>query len=489
MRDALAEQIRESALVEHSNALISVIDPDGTITYQSPSARHIVGLDPDTIEGENIFELTHHDDDEAVTDAVQHAVEEPETEQRFQFRVQNAAGEWRFFQGVCENFLDDPFVEGLIISSRDITDIIRRERQLEELNTRLELALDETDTGVWEWQLDTDKVVWDEASERLFGYDPGEFPETFEGFANRVPDADLETVQQEIDATLDTGEEYRADFRVVPPSGNQRWVQARGIVQFDEDGGADRLIGIQTDITERKEREQELEETKTELEQSNEKLEQFAYVASHDLQEPLRMVSSYMELLELELGEELDEETREYIEFAADGADRMQAMIDGLLEYSRVQTDGDPFETVDSDAVLDETLQDLELKIADSGAEITRDTLPTVTADSNQLGQVFQNLIKNAIEHGNENMIVEVTASERDGATEFAVADNGPGIPDHRQEDIFSIFDKGGDSEGTGIGLAVCQQVVERHGGEIWVESTEGEGTTFYFTIAAKPDQ
>lgn len=379
---------------------------------------------------------------------------------------------------------------------RDISSQKTKQRQLkqtkeelEELNTRLQLALEETDTGVWSWDRPTDTVRWDETSDRLFGYDPGTFPGTFESFANRIPDDDLQQIEQQVDHAIETGEQYRAEFRVQPPEGDQRWIQARGVVRYDDTGDPKRLLGIQTDITDRKEREQTLQETKAELESSNEKLEQFAYVASHDLQEPLRMISSYMELLELELGDELDDEAQEYMEFAVDGADRMQAMIDGLLQYSRVQTRADPFETVDSDAVLDETLQDLELKIVDADAEIERDTLPTVTADRNQLGQVFQNLVKNAIDHGTENTTIEITATERAEATTFAVADDGPGIPADRQADIFDIFNKGGDSDGTGIGLAVCQQIVERHGGEIWVDSTEGEGTTFHFTISDDPDQ
>lgn len=280
--------------------------------------------------------------------------------------------------------------------------------------------------------------------------------------------------------------EKRIEFRFQTKDSGWIWLEATG-TSPGPDTPIDGYITTSRDISARKEREQELEETKKELAQSNEKLEQFAYVASHDLQEPLRMISSYMELLEEQLGEELASETKEYMEFAADGAERMKAMIDGLLQYSRVQTDGDPFETVDSDALLDEILQNLELKIAESGVEISRNQLPTVTADRTQLGQVFQNLIKNAIEHSDENTVVEITATTHEDHTEFAVADNGPGIPEDLQNDIFDMFNKSGSSDGTGIGLAVCQQVVERHDGEIRVDSTEGDGTTFYFTVSTKP--
>jgi light-regulated signal transduction histidine kinase (bacteriophytochrome) len=244
---------------------------------------------------------------------------------------------------------------------------------------------------------------------------------------------------------------------------------------------------LEDQMQETREAKRELEAQRDALEQSNEKLEQFAYVASHDLQEPLRMVNSYIDLLEVELADQLDDETREFMAFAVDGAQRMQAMIDGLLQFSRVQTKADPFAETDASTVVDETIQDLELKIDEADATVTQGNLPTVTADRNQLGQVFQNLVKNAIDHGGDGPTVDITATERDDATAFAVSDDGPGIPDHQRGDIFEISNTGTESEGTGIGLAVCREIVDRHGGDIWVESIDGEGTTFHFTIPDSP--
>ena len=231
----------------------------------------------------------------------------------------------------------------------------------------------------------------------------------------------------------------------------------------------------------------DLEKSIKDLEQSNKKLEQFAYIASHDLQEPLRMVSSYMDLLEAELDDELDEETEEYFEFAIDGAERMRSMIDDLLMFSRVQTQADPFKKVDASQVFDDIRHDLSLKINNAEADVSGSDLHTVQADADQLGQVFQNLIKNALEHGGEGTVVEVTSESHADMTEFIISDNGPGIPEHRQEDLFDIFETGGDSDGTGIGLAICQEIINRHGGEIWVESTQGEGSRFHFTIPDNP--
>lgn len=237
--------------------------------------------------------------------------------------------------------------------------------------------------------------------------------------------------------------------------------------------------------------EQALEEYQQDLERSNENLQEFAYIASHDLQEPLRMVSSYVDLLAEEYGDELDEEAAEYMEFAVDGAHRMREMINALLDYSRVETKAGEFEAVDVEELLEETLQSLDLFIDDHDATIQHDQLPTVEADRNQLGQVFQNLIKNAIEHGGSGEddadgspgpVVEITAEETPDACAFSVSDNGDGIPANQQDRIFDIFDSGHDG-GTGIGLAVCERIVYRHGGTISVDSEPGEGSTFTFTI------
>ncbi|APW98368.1 two-component sensor histidine kinase [Halobiforma lacisalsi AJ5] len=236
------------------------------------------------------------------------------------------------------------------------------------------------------------------------------------------------------------------------------------------------------DVTERREYERMLEE-------SNERLEQFAYAASHDLQEPLRMVSSYLQLLESRYADELDEDGEEFIEFAVVGADRMRDMIDGLLEYSRVETEGDPFEPVDLDAVLDDVLTDLQLQIEETHAHITVDDLPTVQGDGEQLRQVFQNLLDNAIEYsGDEPPRIHVSADHEGSKWCISVRDEGIGIDPEQQDRIFEVFQQLHSREehaGTGIGLALCQRIVKRHGGEIRVNSEPGEGTTFSFTLPA----
>ncbi|SDJ95490.1 sensor histidine kinase [Natronorubrum texcoconense] len=231
----------------------------------------------------------------------------------------------------------------------------------------------------------------------------------------------------------------------------------------------------------------ELNEMVAELEESNERLKRFAYVASHDLQEPLRMISSYLQLLESSYADELDEEAQECIDFAVDGADRMREMVDGLLAYSRIDMDETEFEPVACDDIVDDALIDLQVRIDETDATVVAGALPTVRGDANQLKQLFSNLLSNAIKYsGDEPPHVEITAERQGDRCVFSVADNGIGIESEYVDQIFEIFNRlhsNDEFQGTGLGLSLCRKIVNHHGGDIWVDSEPGDGTTFYFTL------
>lgn len=230
-----------------------------------------------------------------------------------------------------------------------------------------------------------------------------------------------------------------------------------------------------------------LEEREVELSRSNEELQQFAYVASHDLQEPLRMITSYMGLLSRRYKGKLGDDADEFIGFAVDGAKRMQGLIQDLLSYSRVGSTAKELVPVDCGAVLEKTLKVLDVASAEAAATITHDALPTVFGDDSQLGQLFQNLIGNGLKYRDHKPpAIHIGAELEDGQWRFAVRDNGIGIDPKDAQRVFVIFQRLHNREaysGTGIGLAVCKKIVERHGGRIWVESELGKGSTFYFTL------
>lgn len=247
------------------------------------------------------------------------------------------------------------------------------------------------------------------------------------------------------------------------------------------------VTAVVRDITERKQAQQILESHAAELERSNIELEQFAYVASHDLQEPLRMITSYSQLLERRYRDKLDGDALEFIDYVVDGAKRMQELINDLLSFSRVGTRGRELEPTNMETVYNRVLSNLQLTIEEQRAEVSHDPLPTVMADGLQLVQLLQNLIGNAIKfHGDAAPIVHLGVELQGQEALFCVRDEGIGFEPQYAERIFQVFQRlhgKGKYPGTGIGLAICKKIVERHGGRIWVESEPGKGAKFYFTL------
>jgi light-regulated signal transduction histidine kinase (bacteriophytochrome) len=244
------------------------------------------------------------------------------------------------------------------------------------------------------------------------------------------------------------------------------------------------------DITERKQAAEQMKKLTQELERSNTDLAQFAYVASHDLQEPLRMVTSFVQLLQHRYQGKLDKNADEFISYAVDGASHMQRLINDLLKYSRVGTHGKNLEPTNFNIVISHALSNLSKTIKENDAIINIDHLPTIPADYTQLVQLFQNLISNAIKyHSKKKPEILVKAINKGDFWLFSVRDNGIGIDKEYIDKIFIIFQRLYNKSrypGTGIGLSICKKIVERHGGRIWVESKPGQGSTFYFTIPGK---
>lgn len=241
------------------------------------------------------------------------------------------------------------------------------------------------------------------------------------------------------------------------------------------------------DITRRKQAEEESKMLMKELARSNADLKQFAYVVSHDLQEPLRSIRSFAQLLEKRYKDKLDDKANEFIDYIVSGVQKMELLIKDLLAYSQVETERQDFRSIKCSVALEEAIYNLRTAIKESNVELTYDFLPTVTADASQLSRLFQNLIGNACKfRGNEPLKIHISAQQKGNEWVFSVKDNGIGIAPNFFERIFAIFQRlhtRDEYQGTGIGLAICKKIVERHGGRIWVESEAGKGSAFYFTI------
>ena len=289
--------------------------------------------------------------------------------------------------------------------------------------------------------------------------------------------------------TLRTGEPcVNGVMGVHKPCGSLAWLLVNSNPLFlTQPERPDAAVASFIDITKLKESAELLAVRAKQLERSNRDLQDFAYVASHDLQEPLRMVSSYVQLLERRYIDKLDGDALEFIGYAVDGAKRMQQLINDLLAYSRVGTKGDVFVPVDLENVLTKALNNLKLHVEERGATITHDPLPTLPGDATQLLQLFQNLLGNALKFCAETPRVHVAVEDQGKLWQLTVRDNGIGIDEANLERVFTIFQRLHTRdvyEGTGIGLAVCRRIAERHGGQVWVTSRVGEGSTFHVTLA-----
>ena len=306
-------------------------------------------------------------------------------------------------------------------------------------------------------------------------------------FAEVLPHETATLFMERLRIVLETQRVLQVEDSIPAPGGEHAYSTTL-FPLYDDQGDIYAVGGLALDITARVRAEREVARYAAELERSNQELEQFAYITSHDLREPLRMVKGYLDLLGRRYRDELDAPAREFIDYAVDGAERMQEMIRALLRLSRVGTRGQAFALADVEDILARTLKALSRSIADAGAEVTHDPLPTVMADGAQLTQVLQNLIANGIKFCREDVPprVHVSVQRKEGEWVFAVVDNGIGIDPEQADRLFQIFQRlhtRDEYEGLGIGLALCRRIVERHGGRIWVESEPGQGATFYFTL------
>ncbi len=448
----------------------------------------------------------HPEDREKVTASIEHAIKSTHTNWSMEYRFRRADNTYAHVldKGFFTRDKDGKALR-LAGGMQDITERKKTEEALRISNERYEVVSKATNDSVWDWDLEKNEVIRPAKTlESVLGY-PDIAPHEVDNFwKSHVHTEDWKRISERRNLLFENPNEnyWEDEYRFLQPSGTYAFIYDRGYIIRDENGKATRMIGASMNITKLKESEmqlkvlnEQLEERAKELVASNQELEQFAYVASHDLQEPLRMITSFLTQIELKYNDILDEKGKTYIHFAVDGAKRMRQMILDLLEFSRAGRNIDRPEKVNLNTLINDILSLYQKQIEETGAVVEVSDLPTLAIPKTGIRQVFQNLISNSLKY---NMLkkgvvpqISITAKEALDYWKFEVKDNGIGIGPEYYEKVFVIFQRLHDRSeysGTGIGLAITRKIIENLEGKIWIESEVGKATSFFFTIPKKTE-
>jgi PAS domain S-box-containing protein len=487
---------RFKSLVQRGSDFISILDATGHYLYASPNSKIASLAGVENYIGLNAFEFIHPDDRPRVQKEFEN-LKRDKLQKSCKYRFKGKNG-WRWMETVGTNLLDDPAIGGLVFNTRDITDWEIMLLQIKESNERYELVSRATNDAIWDWNLVSGEITrTGDGFFNLFGYEIQEAVGDNSFWYNLIHPHDQEHYLNGQTRALQNPDQtyWEDEYRFKRKDGKYIVVYDRGYIVRDASGRALRMIGATQDITQRKEYENSLKKLSAdlgryakELADSNAELEQFAYVASHDLQEPLRMISSFLTQLEKKYHDILDEKGKQYIHFAVDGAMRMRQIILDLLEFSRVgRFDNEP-EEIDTARLVEEVQSLFMNQISEKQAVVTIRPMPVIRTHRSPLRQVFHNLLGNALKYTHPEVAPHIVIGGEQGDTEyrFFVADNGIGIAPDYFEKIFILFQRlhsNKEYAGTGMGLALCKKIINNMGGRIWVESEEGKGSTFYFSI------
>lgn len=490
-----------SEAVDEAPDGVQIVDLDGRIVFSNKSVEAIYGFSPDEFKGKHVDEMNV--DPELASSVILPAIRETGRwvgEIMVKHKDGYAFPIWLNASMVKDSKGQPIAIVGII---RDITERKRMEDALRESEEKFRSIVEQSGDGIVLVDERGNITDWNRAEEQIIGLKRAEV------IGRPLWDIQFHIAPEER-KTPENYERIKAGLLGLTRTGQSDWLNRLLETDIQRPDGTRRSIqvlvfpiktnrgfkvsSITRDVTERKRAEEELRTRTEELARSNADLEQFAYVVSHDLQDPLRMVSGFTQLLERRYKDKLGTDADEFIAYIVDGARRMQGMIEDLLAYSRVGTRGKPFEPINLEDIFNQAVTNLKVAIEENKAQVTHDPLPTVTADASQMIQLFQNLMSNAIKFRKKGEPPHIHISARREKDEwvFSVQDNGIGISPEFKDRLFQIFQRehtAGEYPGTGIGLAVCRRIMERHGGQIWAESEPGKGSTFYFTIPVRSER
>ncbi|HOX50352.1 MAG TPA: PAS domain-containing protein [Fibrobacteria bacterium] len=419
--------------------------------------------------------------------------------------VRPCDGDVRWVHGMGELVLDGQGAPLHIIGTiRDVTDRRRAEEALQRSEERLKLATQAGGIGIWDWDVERNILDWDDSMLAIYGLEAGRFEGCMEAWARGLHPDDRSRMERATRDAIEGRAEFAEEFRIVRPDGTERILKANSWSQRDARGRAVRMVGVNIDITERKRAQIELEHHRTHLEElvqertaqleaANRELESFCHTVSHDLRAPLRHLDGFTKLLLSECRQELSPDAARYVETIAGAARKMGVLIDDLLQFSRTSRQEMAAVSVDMDAVFNEARLQLGDPVAgDRKIDWVVGALPVVLGDHNLLRQVWANLLQNAVKYTRTRDVarIEVKSWSEGGEELFSISDNGVGFDMRYVGKLFGVFQRlhrQDDFEGTGIGLAIVQRILIRHGGRIWADATVDQGATFTFALPKAP--
>lgn len=480
----------QAELLNLTHEAIIVRDLNGKILFWNDGAAEIYGWNKEEALGKTVHELLQTIFPQHLDKIMKHIIHKNQWNGELIHKTQDGSqiivsSRWTLKRNEKGNPVS------ILEINFDITNKKKAEEDLKRSETILQEATKLSKVGAYEWDIKKDEFIFSREWMRIHGVKEKYLPS--EELMKISHPEDIPKVKKALDDALKDRKSYNIKYRIINQvNGEVKYIHAMGTVLKDENDNPLKMYGVADDITESKLAEIERENLIKDLKQSNDELRQFAYITSHDLQEPLRTMSSYAGLLKHRYEGQLDQDADDFIEFMISGAARMKAMIQGLLDYSRVGTRGDEFKEFSGEEILNYALSNLTVAIQENNAEITHDKLPVICADPDQITSVFQNLIGNAIKFRkkDERPKIHVSAQKRNNEYIFSVSDNSIGMEPEYTTKIFEIFKRIhaiGEYEGAGIGLAIVKRIIDRHEGQIWVRSELGKGSTFYFTIPINP--
>ena len=475
-------------IVEIANEGIMIADTTGRINFLNAKMAQMLGYSIEELLGINAESLVDKDDYELGLQKIENRRKGIQESYEIKYIRKSGEGLWCLISATPMYDYGGKHIGNMTMQT-DITERKKSNDALQESESRFHSVLDNSQDVIYRVNVQTGKYEYvSPSTKKVFGYSPEELMAlAVKNPLNTIHPDDRIKFQIGINK-LEQDDKVEMEYRHKTINGKYCWISNKMGLIRDNTGKPLYRDGNMRDITKRKRIEEQMKIAMDELRRSNEELERFAYVSSHDLQEPLRMVKLYSQLLERRYKDNLDSDADDFIEYIVEGANRMKQLIDDLLEYSRVTSQAKEFDNIDLQKVLDIVLRNLSISIIENNVTISHDPFPTIFADQNQMLQVFQNLITNAIKfHGQNPPKINISVQKDEKEWIFSVSDNGIGIDSKHQNQIFEVFKRlhhnRDEYPGSGIGLSITQKIIIHHGGRIWVESEIGKGTTFYFTI------